>query len=158
MNHLINYIVYPQYGNPSSYKGAIRYMANDSGSVMSIIMSGVFKIGASWGCHASRGSIWVIAITQDFSETSQTLPAALTQKSTPALWLASCTMSAFMPLAADTDDRNRPTIVNQASTEEAISYDIYQKLNLFKTRAGDFYQTYASSISSVTNLFLTLLT
>ena len=67
-------------------------------------------------------------------------------------------MTAFKSLAADTDDRNRPTIVNQASTEEPISYDIYQKLNLFKTRAGDFYQTYESSISSVTNLFLTLMT
>ena len=158
MSNLIKYIVYPQYGNSSSYKGAIRYMANDFGTLMTIMMSGIFKIGASWGCHASRGSIWVIAITQNFSETTKTLPAALTQKSTPALWLASCTMTAFKPLAADTDDRNRPTIVNQASTEEPISYDIYQKLNLFKTRAGDFYQTYESSISSVTNLFLTLMT
>ena len=123
-----------------------------------MVKPGVFKIGAAWGCHASRGSIWVIAVTENYAETSQTLPTALTEKSTPSLWLASCTMSAFKPLTADTDDRNRPTIVNQASTEEAISYDIYQKLNLFKTRAGDFYQTYGSSTSSVTHLFLTLKT
>ena len=123
-----------------------------------MVKPGTFKMGASWGCHASRGSIWVIAVTENYAETSQTLPTALTEQSTPALWLASCTMSAFMPLAADIDDRNRPTIVNQASTEEATSYDIYQKLNLFKTRAGDFYQTYGSSTSSVINLFLTLKT
>ena len=51
MSNLIKYIVYPQYGNSSSYKGAIRYMANDFGTLMTIMMSGIFKIGASWGCH-----------------------------------------------------------------------------------------------------------
>ena len=150
-SNILYFIVYPQYGNSSTYKGAIRHVVVDNSSLMSMIKPGTFKVGVSWGCHASRGSIWVIAVSESFIETSQTLPAALVQQSTSALCLASWTMKAFKPLAADTDDRNRPTIVNQTSTEEVTSYDIYQKLNLFKTRAGDFYQAYGGSTSSVIN-------
>ena len=120
-----------------------------------MVKPGVFKMGASCGWHASRGSIWVVAVTENYSENSQSNPNTLPYQPNAVQWLASCLISNFKQLAADTDDRSRSTIVNQASTEETISYDIYQKLNLFKTRAGDFYSTYGASTSSAGSLAYT---
>ena len=97
-----------------------------------------------------------MAITENYSEASQSTPIMLANQPTPDQWYASCIITNFKQLTSDINDRIRQTIVDQSSTKESISYDLYSKINLFKTKPGTFYENYGSSVSSVTILILCL--
>ena len=141
--------MYPQYGNSASYKGAIRYIAYNSDRLTSIIKAGTFSTGISCGCHASKGSICIMTVTKSFTESSQTAPTTLLNQLTPQQWLASWTISNFKPLDADLKDRVRPKLVDQALTEEVVSFSIFENLNMFKIIPGIFLDKFGSSMSSV---------
>ena len=114
-----------------------------------LIKPGTLLMGAACGCHATKGSICIIAATVKFTETSQSRPSMLQNYATPEECLYSCPISNFKLLQADKDDRIRPTLVNQDSTLEKISYDIFKKINLYRTMPGSFIQQYSGLIGSV---------